>query len=143
MRATRVTVATTSSVFQLYDFSLWLLTELKIQPTRIEIVELETDDFITGLCLDNSLTDYTLFIRTAVRSTVDCFITLAHEMVHVYQHLYKELSESICAESSIGYSDTWWEREACERAPILVRDYAESLLVTPRFFAIKKEYDLV
>lgn len=130
---TRLTVATMNSVFHFYDFALWLLDELKINCEKIEIVEQEDIDGPNGLCMDNSLTDYTLFIRTVGRVTVDSFVTLAHEMVHVYQFLHKDLND---VDWNIPYETRWWELEAVSMSPGLVKKYSESKI--KRYFDIKE-----
>lgn len=105
----------------------FLCDELDIRPEKLTIVSYEVEDENLGLCLDESDTEFIVFVREKNRNIGEICTTIAHEMVHVKQYMKENLSWFLHNRSHISYYDRWWEKEAFANAVPLVEKFAKSL----------------
>lgn len=67
------------------------------------------------------------------RDLVAVLQTIAHELVHVKQHMFDDLhkqyalNQKLPEDQKVPYRETWWEKEAYDREVPLVREFIESI----------------
>lgn len=110
------------------QFVEFLLSELAITPTKIGIASSDLSEAnCLGMCLDCVEGDNTFLILVDEkdRNLTDTFVTIAHEMVHVKQHMNENLGWFLDNRSDIPYKSRWWEIEAFEKSVEYVKKFAE------------------
>lgn len=108
-------------------FTKFLCQELDIRPSRVTVVPYELDDDILGLCLDESDDEFIVFVKEKGRNIGEICTTIAHEMIHVKQHMKENLNWFLDHRKDIPYLDRWWEKEAFSGAVPLVEKFAKTL----------------
>lgn len=107
-------------------FTLFLCSELEISPKKVEITSVDLDDLF-GMCIDMSPSEFVIMVKETGRELPNIMCTIAHEMIHVKQHLKENLSSHL-HNCDIPYMDRWWEKEAYSKAPILVEKFAQRIV---------------
>lgn len=105
----------------------FLCEELDIQPEKVTIVSYEVEDGNVGLCLDESDTEFIVFVREENRNIGEICTTIAHELIHVKQFMKENLNEWLHTHKHVPYLDRWWEKEAFSNAVPLVEKFAKTL----------------
>lgn len=105
----------------------FLCEELDIRPEKLTIVPYEVEDSNVGLCLDESDTEFIVFVREKDRNIGEIFTTIAHEMIHVKQYMKENLNWFLHNRYDIPYMERWWEKEAFSNAVPLVEKFAKNL----------------
>lgn len=108
-------------------FVEWLCIELQISPRSIEVHTQDDIDGVYGLCMDVSEDEFVILVKTKNRTVTDWFVTIAHEMIHVKQHLKENLNHWLHSCSDIPYMQRWWEIEAFGQSGPLVEKFAKGL----------------
>ena len=108
-------------------FTKFLCEELDIRPSKVTVVPYELDDGILGLCLDESDDEFIVFVKEKGRNIGEICTTIAHEMIHVKQHMKENLNWFLHHRKDIPYLDRWWEKEAFSCAVPLVEKFAKTL----------------
>lgn len=106
------------------SFVKFLCKELDIQPKRITVAEWEElESNILGLCIDESEDEFIILVKEQSRDLQDMFITIAHEMIHVKQHMKENLGWFLDNGSTHTlYLERWWEKEAFrDSVPLVVK----------------------
>lgn len=112
----------------LEKFVLFICNEYSIRPKKIEIAPLEEDGLL-GLCIDESPNEFTILVKEGERNLGEIFTTVAHEMIHVKQHMKENLGWFLTHRSHIPYEERWWEVEAFGNAVALVEKFTQTLKV--------------
>ena len=108
------------------SFVAFLCNELKIKPKRITVAEWEELEGNTiGLCIDESEDEFIILVKEKTRNFQEILITIAHEMIHVKQHMKENLGWFLDNRSEIPYLDRWWEKEAFGNSVPLVKKYVD------------------
>lgn len=105
----------------------FLCDEFDIRPEKLTIVSYEVEDGNVGLCIDESDTEFIVFVREKNRNIGEICTTIAHEMIHVKQYMKENLGWFLDNRKDIPYMDRWWEKEAYEGAVPLVEKFAITL----------------
>lgn len=105
----------------------FLCEELDVRPARVAIVPYEVNDGILGLCLDESDDEFIVFVKEKDRDIGQICTTIAHEMIHVKQHMKENLSHWLNSCRDTPYLERWWEKEAYANAVPLVEKFAKNL----------------
>jgi hypothetical protein len=108
-------------------FARFLCDELQIRPAKVTIVPYGLNDGTLGLCLDESDDEFIVFVKEKDRDIGCICTTIAHEMIHVKQHMTQELGRLLDEQSHVPYKDRWWEKEAYENAVPLVEKFVKTL----------------
>jgi hypothetical protein len=108
-------------------FIEFICKELDIQPHRLTIASYDEDDGNNGLCMDESDSEFIILVKETGRSVGKILVTIAHEMIHVKQHMKENLGWYLDNHKDIPYLDRWWEKEAFENAVILVEKFAKGI----------------
>jgi len=94
---------------------------LKAFPNKLEIDEYLVNDNTTGLCVDFDDDNFLILVRVKNRNLTQIYTTIAHELVHVKQHMYDNLNDLLLYNN--GNLNTWWEKEAYEKSDKLVENF--------------------
>lgn len=105
----------------------FLCEELDIRPSKVTVVPYEVEDGILGLCLDESDDEFIVFVKEQGRNIGEICTTIAHEMIHVKQHMKENLDWFLHHHKDVPYFDRWWEKEAFSGAVPLVEKFAKTL----------------
>jgi hypothetical protein len=107
------------------SFVKFLCKELDIQPKRITVAEWEElESTVLGLCIDESEDEFIILVKEQSRDLQDVLITIAHEMIHVKQHVKQDLGWFLDNRGHIPYRERWWEIEAFRKSVPLVVKFA-------------------
>jgi len=105
----------------------FLCEELDVKPKRLSIVSYDLDDDTLGLCIDESDDEFTVLVKERNRNIGEICTTIAHEMIHVKQHMKENLGWFLDNRKDIPYMERWWEKEAFSTAVPLVEKFAKTL----------------
>ena len=109
-------------------FVQFLCLELDIRPGSISVAPYEIDDGNYGICIDDTDSDFVIFVKESGRNVGEIFTTVAHEMVHVKQYMKENLGWFLDNRSYIPYRERWWEQEAYAKAVPLVEKFAQGYI---------------
>lgn len=107
-------------------FLKFLCNELDVSPCRVTVFPYENDDDVSGMCIDESDDEFIILVKEENRRVEDIFVTIAHEMIHVKQHMKENLGWFLDNHSHIPHHDRWWEKEAFSNAIPLVQKFAKT-----------------
>lgn len=117
-----------SNPYIIKSFVTFLCIEFNIKPKRITVAEWEELDSNTiGLCIDESEDEFIILVKEQTRTLQEILITVAHEMIHVKQHIQNNLGWFLDNYGHVPYLERWWEQEAFSDAVPLVKKYADHL----------------
>lgn len=106
------------------SFVRFLCAELVIEPKRITVAEWEElESNVIGLCIDESEDEFIILVKMQTRNMQEMLVTIAHEMIHVKQHMKENLGWFLDNRSHIPYLERWWEKEAFSNALPLYKKY--------------------
>lgn len=108
-------------------FVTFLCNKLSVFPRKITVAPYELDDGILGVCIDETKEDFILLVKQNERNLTEVFVTIAHEMVHVKQHIKENLGWFLDNHSHIPYHERWWELEANKKSVSLVEQFVDLL----------------
>jgi hypothetical protein len=80
------------------------------------------------LCIDESEDEFIILVKEQSRDLQDMFITIAHEMIHVKQHMKENLGWFLDNYGDIPYRERWWEKEAFDKSVPLVVKFAAHMI---------------
>ena len=109
------------------DLVRFLCSELDIEPSRVTVAWYEEEDSVLGLCLDESDSEFVVFVKERGRNIGEICTTIAHEMIHVKQYMKENLGWFLDNRRGIPYMERWWEKEAFSGAVPLVEKFAQKL----------------
>jgi hypothetical protein len=109
------------------DFVNFACKELGINPEKITVASWDIEDEISGMCIDESESEFIILVNETERNLTEVFNTIAHEMIHVKQYMKENLGWFLDNRSYIPYRERWWEKEAFENSVSLVKKFAEGL----------------
>jgi hypothetical protein len=101
------------------DFTLYACERLGINPSLIEIDELEVQG-VNGMCIDLSQDEFLILVK----EQKNVLQTLAHELVHVKQYMQQELGRELDRKTN-DYETSWWEIEARSLSKDIMESYNE------------------
>ena len=106
------------------SFVRFLCIELDIKPKRITVAEWEElESNVIGLCIDESEDEFIILVKEKTRNMQEMLVTIAHEMIHVKQHMKENLGWFLDNRGHIPYLKRWWEKEAFNNALPLYKKY--------------------
>lgn len=108
-------------------FVEFLCKELSVFPKKLVVAPYEVHDGVLGLCIDESEEEFVILVKEEDRDIAQVFNTIAHEMIHVKQHMKENLGWFLDNRSDIPYLERWWEKEAFSMAVPLVEKFAKTL----------------
>lgn len=108
-------------------FVKFLCKELSIYPDSIRVAPYEIPDQVAGLCIDLTETDFLIMVKEKDRRIESIFTTIAHEMIHVKQHIKENLNDWLSSCSDTPYMERWWEIEAYKESNSLLAKFTEEL----------------
>jgi hypothetical protein len=108
-------------------FAEFLCHELDILPKKLTIASHEAEDGNSGLCIDESEDEFIILVKETNRNIGEIFTTIAHEMIHVKQHMKESLGYWLDMHSDIPYMERWWEKEAFSNSIPLVEKFIKTL----------------
>ena len=110
------------------SFVRFLCKELDINPKRITIAEWEDlESNVLGLCIDESEDEFIILVKEESRDLQDVLITIAHEMIHVKQHIKQDLGWFLDNCGHIPYQERWWEKEAFRKSIFLLVKFSKHI----------------
>ncbi len=109
------------------NFVRFVCSELCITPNKLSIASYDVADGIYGMCIDESDSNYIILVNEKERNLTEVFITIAHELIHVKQHMKENLGWFLDNRLYIPYHDRWWEKEAFARSVPLVEKFVKTL----------------
>lgn len=109
------------------NFVTFLCSKLGITPAKLTIATYELADGIQGVCIDESESEFIILVNETERSITEIFVTIAHEMIHVKQHMKENLGWFLDNRSDIPYMERWWEVEAFSNSGPLIEDFVKTL----------------
>jgi Zn-dependent peptidase ImmA (M78 family) len=112
--------------FLVERFLRFLCDELDVRPRRVTVFPYENNDNISGMCIDESDDEFIILVKEENRRVEDIFVTIAHEMIHVKQHMKENLGWFLDNHSHVPHHDRWWEKEAFSNAVPLVKKFAKT-----------------
>ena len=101
--------------------------ELQISPNYIEVVGDDWEGDNTGLCVDLDEKDFLVVVSTKDRNLTQIYTTIAHELIHVKQHMKDGLGSLLDAKNKPPYTQRWWEKEAREKSSDFVKKFVDIL----------------
>lgn len=105
-------------------FAQFCCEELKVFPSKIEIACAELDDK-SGVCIDIEEDEFLIIVDKRNKSLSQIYATIAHELVHVEQYMYKALGNILDKNRDVKYEDRWWEKEAKQKSIDLVQKFVD------------------
>jgi len=109
------------------DFVNFTCKELNINPEKITVASWDVGKEIHGICIDESDTEFIILVNEAERNLTEVFTTIAHEMIHVKQHMKENLGWFLDNCSYIPYLERWWEKEAFSLSLPLIEKFVKTL----------------
>jgi hypothetical protein len=106
-------------------FVRFLCDELSIFPEKIVLFTHDEDDGVSGMCIDESDSEFIILVKERDRNAYQIFTTIAHEMVHVRQYMTQELGRLLDEHRDIPYNQRWWENEAYAKSYSLVEKFTK------------------
>jgi len=105
----------------------WLCSELDINPSFVMVEgQHVVGGSLLGMCIDEDVDRFIVIVKTGNRTVTDIFVTIAHEMIHVKQHIKQGLGDLLQG-CEIPYMERWWEIEAFQDSVKYVERFAKMI----------------
>lgn len=93
--------------------------DLSLKGSDVELYPMQDDRFdsfkgLNGGLVELDALNYLALIRIEGRTPTQILFTVAHELMHVHQYMFHNLSE--CLSKPYDYKTCWWEKQANDYA---------------------------